>query len=139
MNIFFYFEHLCFKELCETLQSKYKEKIPEELPKKINNELLKNNLNEGIEVKHLASAVRRYISRYLAGGTQLVDIVENRCLSFELVKIDLWEEKIGHSDNLGELIYSKIGEFNLTVGQAYEFYKLIESEDEKIILNNSIN
>ena len=48
---------------------------------------------------------------------------------FDLARIDLWEEKIGRLDNLDELLYSKIGEFKLIVGQAYEFYKIIQNKD----------
>ena len=128
MNIYFYFEHACFIELCKTLQ--YRDEISKELQENIKNKLLNNNINEGIELKHLASAVRRYISRYLVGGRQSVVDENKYLLSFALNRNDLWENKVW-KHNLGELINSKIGEFNLTVGQAYEFYKLIESEDEK--------
>ena len=131
MNIYFFIEHLCFKDLSETLQQEYKKEIPEDLKIKIKEKLLKhdNNNNEIISTKYLSAAIRRYISRYLAGKRESVDIDEKRDLSFDLTRIDLWEEKIGKLDNLDELVSSKIGEFKLIVGQAYEFYKLIEEED----------
>ena len=37
-------------------------------------------------------------------------------------------------DYLSELVFGKIGEFKLKVGQAYEFYKIIGEEDR-----NSLN
>ena len=77
----------------------------------------------------MAGAVRRYISRYLAGKRESVDIDEKRGLTFDLTRIDLWEEKIGKLNNLEELLVELIGEFKLNVGQAYEFYKIIEEKD----------
>ena len=136
MNLFFFIEHLCFDDLSQTLQPEYKKEIPNDLKEKIKKQLLgddnKNeneNENEGFTINQLASAVRRYISRYLAGKRESVDIDEKRDLCFDLARIDLWEEKIGRLDNLDELLFAKIGEFKLIVGQAYEFYKIIQKQD----------
>ena len=130
MNVFSFIEHLCFKELSDTLQAEYKKEIPKDLQEKIKKKLLESkDKNEVISISQLASAVRRYISRYLAGKRQTVDIDDQRDLAFDLSRIDLWDEKIGKLDNLDDLIVSQIGEFKLTVGQAYEFYKLIAQED----------
>ena len=134
MNLFFFIEHLCFNELSQTLQPEYKKEIPNDLKEKIKKQLLgeinKNeNENEGFTINQLAAAVRRYISRYLAGKRESVDIDEKRDLCFDLARIDLWEEKIGRLDNLDELLYSKIGEFKLIVGQVYELYKIIQDQD----------
>ena len=42
MNLFFFFEHLCFEDLSETLQPEYKKEIPEDKKNDILNKLLKN-------------------------------------------------------------------------------------------------
>ena len=135
MNVFFFIEHLCFKDLSETLQQEYKKEIPNELQEKIKEKLLKSEKNSGdnefgITISQLAAAIRRFISRYLAGKRESVDIDDKRDLVFDLTRIDLWEEKIGRLDNLEELLFSQIGEFKLVAGQAYEFYKLIEEKDK---------
>ena len=130
MNLFFFFEHLCFKDLSNTLQPDYKATIPEEIKNKIKEKLLKEkNSSDIINSKNLASATRRFISRYLVGGLMTIDIKEDRDLAFELSRMELWEEKIGKMDNLLELIMEKINEFRLTVGQAFEFYNIICEED----------
>ena len=130
MNVYFFIEHLCYNGLVNTLQREYKREIPKDLKIKIKAKLLEPNKKwEGYTIKQLAAAVRRYISRYLAGKRESVDIDEKRDLTFELTRIDLWEEKIGRIDNLDELLFSQIGEFKLKVDQAYEFYQLIEEED----------
>ena len=130
MNLFFFFEHLCFDDLSAYLQKEYKNPIQKELKIKITEKLLKARYsNDEITVKELAAATRRLISRYLTGQLQPFDIDENQSLDFQLSREDLWEEKIGKLANLVELIDEKINEFKLTVGQAYEFYQIIGEED----------
>ena len=130
MNIFFFIEHLCYNELISTLQPEYKKPITDELKRKIKSKLLNQEMkNEGFTVKQFAAALRRYICRYLAGQRQSVDVGEKRDLTFELSRIDLWEEKIGKLDNLVELLFAYINEFKLNVGQAYELYKLVQDQD----------
>ena len=138
MNVYFFIEHLCYNGLVNTLLKEYKKEIPNDLKIKIKEKLFNSERkNEEYTIKELAAAVRRYISRYLAGKRESIDIDEKRDLTYELSRIDLWEEKIGKLDNLYELLFSQIGEFNLNVGQAYEFYELIKAEDKIIIKNNN--
>ena len=146
MNLFFFFEHLCFDDLVENLQPEYKAKISEETKKFIIEKLLKQkNPDDIITVKSLGAATRRLISRYLVGKIQVTDINEDRDLSLYLSKEEFWEEKIGKLENLMDLVIDKIYEFKLKVGQAYEFYNIIgeehrnslniNNEENKIIIN----
>ena len=131
MNIFFFIEHLCFNDLIEALQPEYKCEIKKDIIEKIKEKLLKHrNDIEIYTIRDLAAAVRRFISRYLVGKRQTIDIDEKRDLAFELSRNDLWNEKIGKIENLDNLISNKIGEFNLKVGQAYAFYQIIANEDK---------
>ena len=135
MNLFFFFEHLCFDDLAETLQPEYRAVIPEDIKNRIIEKLIKQKKeNDPITIKNLGAATRRLISRYLAGKVQTTDISEDRDLAFELTRIELWEEKIGRLEDLEELISAKIYEFKLTVGQANQFYNIIGEED-RIALN----
>jgi hypothetical protein len=135
MNLFFFFEQLCFEDLAQTLQNEYKQEIPQDKKIAITNKLLKDKDQKfPISVKDLAAAVRRFISRYLAGKLEVTDIKEDRDLTFELTREDLWEEKIAKLEDLMEIIGMLLYEFKLTVGQAYEFYKLIGEEDRNSIL-----
>ena len=137
MNLFFFFEHLCFEDLEETLQLEYKAKIPDDLKAKIIQKLLnQKNEKDTISTKDLAAAVRRYISRYLAGKRETTDFKEDRDLLSELGRIEFWEEKIGKNEDLIELITAKIFEFKLNIGQAYEFYNIIGEEDRNSIKIN---
>ena len=137
MNLFFFFEHLCFEDLAETLQPEYRQPIDAKLKEKIIEKLIKKkdefNL---IPNKDLGAATRRLISRYLAGKLQVTDITENRDLSYELTRAELWEEKIGQLEDLIEQVTGRIFEFKLTVGQAYEFYNIIGDEDRNSLKFN---
>jgi hypothetical protein len=90
MNLFFFFEHLCFEDLAETLQPEYKAKIPEDTKTLIIEKLLKQKFPKDIiTVKSLGAATRRLISRYLVGKIQVTDINEKRDLSQYLSKEDI--------------------------------------------------
>ena len=140
MNIFFYIEHLCFNDLCKNLQPDYKINIPHETEEKIKNKLLKEKKKEEkYSIKDLAAALRRFISRYLVGNRQDIEIDQKRELYFELTRLDLWEEKYGQLENLEELIKDQLGEFKLNVGQAFALYEIIGEEDKKYIKEMEIS
>ena len=134
MNIFFYIEHLVFEDLVKTLHIEYKAGINKELQEKIKDKLLNNEKDEDkLFIKDLSAALRRFISRYLAGSRQTTDIKEDNDLQLQLSRIDLWEEKYGKINNLDELIDEKLKSFKLKVGQALELYKIIGNEDKNSI------
>ena len=135
MNVFFFFEHLCFEGLCNNLQEEYKAKIDKETEDIIKEKLLNNDqLNDSFTIKELGAALRRFISRYLIGKKiKINNINEKGSLLNKLDKPDLWDEKIGTLPNLRELISNILKDLNLSVEQSYEFYLLIKKEDEKEI------
>ena len=134
MNLYFIFEHLCFIDLSKTLQMDLKIKIDENIKNKICEKLLKNYNNEIYSLKDLCAALRRYISRYLIGFNQTIEIKDSRPLDFELSRQELWEKKIWEkSDAFDDILKIQLKEFKLEVKHAYEFYELIGEEDRKEI------
>ena len=134
MNLFFFFEHLCFEDLAETLQPEYKAQIPEDIKVKIIIVFMKQKKDDDkIPVKYFGASTRRLISRYLAGKLQVTDIKEDRDLAGELTRTELWEERYSKLEDLEDIIYGKMKDFKLTVGQAYEFYNIIGQDDKKAI------
>ena len=136
MNLFFFFEHLCFEDLAETLQPEYRAVIPDDLKNKIIEKLVKKK-DPVISIKDLGAATRRFISRYLAGKLQVTDITEDRDLPFELSREELWEEKIGKLEDLMDIITNMMFKIELKVGQAYEFYNIIGEEDRNALNFNN--
>ena len=135
MNIFFLFEHICFKDIINNLPIEFKADINEEIKMKIKAKLLVDNLNinDNFTIAEFGAAVRRFISRYLIRKKQKVLIDLESPLDNHLKKADLWEEKIGKLKNLQEIISDLIKEFDLKVEQIYEFYNLIKEKDEQEI------
>jgi hypothetical protein len=130
ISIFYFSEHLCFKESYKKLQDMYKEEIPEEIIEKI--ELIKKEENNIIPIKELAAAVRRFISRYLLDKRQK-EIDPTKMLLPYLCKTELWDQKIGKIKNLEELIANQLEKLKITVGQSYNFYEKIKEKDEEEI------
>ena len=93
MNLCFFFEHLLFEYLEQTLQPEYKEKVPEDIKNLIIKKIL-NIENKNISTKSLAAATRRMISRYLTGKSLVINIGKDSELTFELVIEEFWEEEI---------------------------------------------
>ena len=142
MHIYFILEHLCFDELCKSLQNDLKLEINEETRNMIINELIKNYKNRIYSLKDLGAAVRRYISRYLVGFTEIIDIENTRALDFELSRQELWEKRVWGKDcDLVDILKRHIGDFKLQVSQAYKFYELIGNEDKEEVqfLNDDNN
>ena len=135
MNVFFFFEHLCFETLVDTLQLEYKSELPEALKISITNKLLKiKDSQDKITIKDLGAATRRLISRYLVGKTQMSGLREGTDFCSNLIRVDLWEEKIANSEDFEDNIFNKLYEFQLKVEQAYSFYNLIGEEDRNSIV-----
>ena len=132
MDIYIFFEHLCFNDLLLLLKEEYKKEIDEKI---------KNNITKNLEIKKiyskkdLAKAIRRLISRYLVGTGVINDINTGNDLCFELSREDLWDEKIKKIDELDNKLKEQLGEIKLKVDQALSLYNLIGIEDRKEIEN----
>ena len=119
----------------KTLQKEYKIEISDELKTSIVNKLLNKEkpFSDIISIKALGAALRRLISRYLAGKSQVADFDEKRKLSFEIGRDEFWEEKIFKLKNFEEITAATIYEFELNIGQAYALYNIIGEEDRNAI------
>ena len=143
LSIFNIFEEFYWKETKENINDQYKEKIDN--PKKL--EIIQffknyNNNDKLISKNNLAAALRRLISRYLAGKRGDTDINENKKLIEYITRNDLWELYIiKNEEKFQSEIYTLT--FDLKVGQAFEYYKILGEDLENILNikdnNNNIN
>ena len=140
LNIFKIFEHFCLRETKENINEQYKEKIDNNKRLEIINFFKNYNTNNDklITKKYLASAIRRFISRYLAGKRGDSDIDEKQKLIGQIIRYDLWElNVIKNEDKFQSEIYSLT--FDLNVGQAFEYFKILDEDSPNHNINNDIN
>ena len=128
MNIFLFFEHLCFDKLCKDLDEKFKDQINKE-----DISLIKNKI-KGFKLRDdLSKALRRYISRYLVGIEKETGL-ENNNLFLELeINSDLWGIEFGNMNEIKEFLDDKCKDIVITVSKSFEFYNLIGDKDKQSI------
>ena len=129
IDIFLFIEHLCFEEFSKNIEEDYKKNI-DNMAK---NQII-DNKNKFMNVKELAAALRRFISRLLYRIKNKNDLSPEGKLDIQLKRLDLWDQKFRKIETI-EKIVNQINEFDLTVGQSFELYQLIKSEDENEIAN----
>lgn len=126
INIYLYFEHLCWEESKNNLNEQYKAEIEKEKAEQIN-EFFKNyNIDNDklIKKEYLAAAIRRFISRYLSGKRADVDVNESQDLISQLTRNDLWKLNLtDDQDRFNSDLYQL--SFGLKVNQAYQYYELL--------------
>ena len=125
-NIFLFIEKLCFDLFSQNLIKEYKNDIDDNIKNKIT-DIAKNN-----DIKGLAAAVRRYISRFLYRIKDEKDLLSTNNLSIELKKnLSLWDKNYRDEQKINK-IFEPLKEFNLTVGQSFNLYQIIKDEEEEI-------
>ena len=130
LNIYKYFEHFCWKEIRVNINEQYQKKIDKNKKIEIINffkNLEKEKNDNLITKKDLAFALRRFISRYLAGKRGDTDIDENQKLIGQIVRYDLWDNNIIKNEEKfqNEIYYLT---FDLNVGQALDFYDILDGD-----------
>ena len=131
MNIFNIFEIICWEKIKDNLSESYLMEINEDIKNYINNSfnILANKQSLISKVK-LATAIRRFVSRYLSGRRAENEIDEKNKLILYLSKQELWDE-FGLVDNEEfqnelNMIFSEEGNnFNILVGQATNLYEIL--------------
>ena len=142
LNIYKYFEHFCWKEIRLNINDQYKAKIDKNKKNEIINYFKNYETNKGknklITKKDLAFALRRFISRYLAGKRGDTDIDENQKLIGQILRYDLWEIYIIENEEIFQNeIYSLT--FDLNVSQALDFYETLDGDSYDIFDIKNIN
>ena len=129
IGVFSFFELLCYKPIINNLQEHYKKDIKEDK----RNEILK--LFEDKKFKlitkvNLASACRKFISRYLTSSRKDDDFNDENDLSDQLTRYEFWSKEIfeKEDDLTKELNYLK--NLQITVGQCFELYNLMGCDEK---------
>ena len=124
IGVYSFFELLCFKPIINNLQEYYKKKIEENTKKDIL-KLFEEKKFKLINKKSLASACRKFISRYLVSTRKDTDYSEETDLSANLARYEFWpNEIIADEDNFNNEI-ALLKKVKLTTGQCFELYNLM--------------
>ena len=135
VRIFEFFEFLCWNQITDNLLEEFTKNLSKEkidLIEKYYKETNDNNNN--IKKIELAGAVRKFISRYLAGKRTQSEIGEDKMLFNYLSRFDLWERNIDDPNFVKEFL--DLSKFEITVGEAKDFYNKLGGDTQ--ILNSFI-
>ena len=127
IEIYLYFEHLYFALLYIKQEEKFKnDDIDLEIINKIDNFLNK---------EEFFKALRRYITRYLFGNQNMLDIKDENLIK-EFYKSDLWGiDQMNNFDEVKNFLDKKSKDFNVKVGEAFIIYENFGEKDKEVIKN----
>ena len=133
VRIFEFFEHLCWNQITDNLLDEFKKPLNEDKIKLIE-DYFKNNNDDKNNIKkiELAGAIRKFISRYLAGKRSQSEIAEDKMLFDYLIRVDLWVRNI--DDPKFEKEFFELSKFKITVGEGKDFYEKLGGDNELLNL-----
>ena len=142
LDVYSYIELLCYKPIIDNLRQHYKKKLEESQAKNIIN-LFEEKKFILITKETLAAACRRFISRYLVSNRDDTEYEENKLISNYLLRYELWPISYIENEELLKQDIDALGKENITIGQLYELYNLMnvneKKEFEKFIENDEKN
>jgi hypothetical protein len=139
LSSFLYMEHICYDHLIDKIDIKFKSPFDKGQKEEIKEYFTSKFKDTIITQKEIASAVRRFIIRYLLNDDKKEKIDSNLSLYACLERKYLWNNKIFSSMinniNFNELIKKYLGNFSfaLEVRHSLEFYNLIGEEEKNFI------
>ena len=129
VSIFEYFESLCWNEIKKNVPPDYQLNLADE-PKKFILDYFENIKKEDklINVKNFTTALRKLISRSLAGSRQEADIKFDSALKLYIFRADLWP--LGFIDNDAfEMQIFEITRDDILIGNCYDLYNILEGDN----------
>ena len=130
INIYNIFELICWEKIKDNLEDYYLMELNNNIKQKIDSFFSKNENDHIITKQKLSTAIRRLISRYLAGKRGQKEIDENNLLFYYLSKQELWDE-YGFVDNdefgieLNAIFDNSENNSNVIIGQATKLYEYL--------------
>ena len=128
-SIFEYFEDLCWDEIQKNIPLDYMLELPKNTKKIIFNYFNTIQFEKKIVTRmNLSEALRKLISRSIAGSRQEIDIKSDLELKLYISREDLWSQDILNNDLFIQEI-DKIFGNEILVGHCFSLYKLIKNND----------
>ena len=129
VSIFEYFEALCWDEIKKDVLPDYKIELPSESKKYILNYFEENKNNKTlINKSNFTSALRKLISRSIAGSRQEIEIESKAKLKLYIDQFQLWGQEIIKDEQFQPEIV-KIVKDDLLIGHCWELFILLDGEE----------
>jgi len=148
VSFFEYFEDLCWNQIKKHIPSNYQLEINDNTKQYISNYF--NNINQSMKInkKHFTTALRKLISRSIAGSRQDIDMKSDLKLKLYIKREDLWNNNLFKNKSFNQEIETIFKE-EILVGHCWKLYNLLEGENNTLedmqqgqrnqINNNNIN
>ena len=132
VSIFEYFEDLCWNEIKKNVLPDYQLELSEKLKNNILLYFNENNKKDKtiINKNNFTLALRKLISRSIAGTRQEVDIKYDAQLKLYIIREDLWNKDILDKNLFYEEI-DKICKPEIIIGHSWNLYNILEGDKEK--------
>ena len=142
VSIFEYLEYLCWKDIKKNILQDYQIELDEDIKKHILEyfDIVKEE-PKLINIKNFTDALRKLISRYIAGTRQEIDIKPDVELKLYINKEELWNKNIIENNLFYEEI-DKIFEKKILICQCYNLFTILDeniNKYEKIAQKQKIN
>jgi len=131
VDIYNYTELIIYERIKENVSPSYKRPILEPKQKKLN-EFYNENPNTLITRKNLATATRRFISRFLINEEEFRP--DNELTSFLFLKEELWSKKV-FNDVKFRAEEMRLMEIDIKISQSVDFYEFLGGDKEDIAIN----
>jgi hypothetical protein len=143
VDVFDYFESLCWKDIKKNIPPDFVDVLPENIQKEINEYFDKNSNDENkiINKENLTAAIRKLISRSISGTRQEMEIKPDAKLKYYINKYDLWNKSIVEKDGFDNEI-DEIFKSEILVGQSLDLYNLLDGDNilqDKLYKNKDKN
>jgi hypothetical protein len=127
LYVYEYIEQFCYNQIEDNVDIEYKQEINEELKIKINDYFINEKEQKFLITKIiLASAVRKFISRYLSGKRLDNDVKSDAQLFLFLPeKYELWPKDYPDKEEFDTEKFNLMNSLNVTVSQSVSFYHIL--------------
>ena len=134
VSIFEYFEALCWKDIQNNILVDYKIEMLEKSKKEIL-EYFEKNKNKVINKTNLTNALRRLMSRSIAGSRQEIEIKPDSKLKLYISQYELWTQEIVESNDF-QLEKDEIIKDDIMICHCWMLYNILDGD---ILLEKEIN
>ena len=144
MNIYNVIEMLCWGIFKENLNDIYKKELNKNIKENIDYYYKECGDSIYITKEKLATALRRFISRYLCSKRSQIDYDENKHIYDYLSKIELWDDykKIDEQEfenELFSLFPPGEDDYLIKVGHAFYLYEYLGGDEDLKLIESKIN